>query len=103
MWTAGERDAEFLTAGEGLSEGAGAGIDSARIPHDARRTVVQTLDRAGVPRSVAMAMVGHKTEAIYQRYGIVSAAMFRGGRAQARSLSPTTLHKMALPLYLPIA
>ena len=56
---------------------AAAGIDASRIPHDARRTVVQTLDRAGVPRSVAMAMVGHKTEAIYQRYGIVSAAMFR--------------------------
>jgi len=32
---------------------------------------VRNLDRAGVPRSVAMAMVGHKTEAIYRRYRIV--------------------------------
>ena len=56
---------------------ASAGIDAARIPHDARRTVVQMLDRAGVPRSVAMNMIGHRSEAIYQRYGIVSAAMFR--------------------------
>ena len=29
---------------------AAAGIDASRIPHDARRTVVQTLDRAGVGR-----------------------------------------------------
>jgi hypothetical protein len=35
-----------------------------RIPHDFRRTAVRNLELAGVPRSVAMAMVGHKTEAI---------------------------------------
>src|SRR5262249_25683767 len=44
-----------------------------RILHDFRRTAVRNLERAGVPRSVAMAMVGHKTEAIYRRYAIVSA------------------------------
>jgi hypothetical protein len=33
---------------------------------------VRNLERAGVPRGVAMAMVGHKTEAIYRRYAIVS-------------------------------
>jgi hypothetical protein len=43
-----------------------------RIPHDFRRTAVRNLERAGVPRSVLMAMVGHKTEAIYRRYDIVS-------------------------------
>ena len=45
-----------------------------RLPHVFRRTAVSNLERAGVPRSVAMKMVGHKTEAIYRRYAIVSAA-----------------------------
>lgn len=43
-----------------------------RIPHDFRRTAVRNLERAGVARSVAMMMVGHKTEAIYRRYAIVA-------------------------------
>ncbi len=57
-----------------------AGLD--RIPHDFRRTAVRNLERAGVPRSVAMQLVGHKTESIYRRYAIVAEADLRDGAAK---------------------
>ncbi len=53
-----------------------------RIPHDFRRTAVRNLERASVPRSTAMKMVGHKTESIYRRYAIVDDAMLREGAAK---------------------
>ncbi len=45
-----------------------------KLLHDLRRTRVRELERAGVARSVAMALTGHKTESIYRLYAIVSEA-----------------------------
>jgi integrase len=48
-----------------------------RLVHDFRRTAVRNLERAGVPRSAAMRMTGHKTEAVYRRYAITDSAMLQ--------------------------
>lgn len=61
-----------------------AGIQ--RIPHDFRRTAVRNLERAGVPRTTAMAMIGHKTESIYRRYSIVDQAMLEMGTSTLEAL-----------------
>lgn len=50
---------------------------SNKLLHDCRRTAVRNLERAGVGRSAAMAMVGHKTEAMYRRYSIVDEALLK--------------------------
>jgi integrase len=52
------------------------------LVHDMRRSAVRTFERAGVPRSVAMSLVGHKTEAIYRRYAIVDESMQREAAAR---------------------
>ena len=67
-----------------------AACERAKVPgrllHDARRTAVRNLERAGVSRSVAMKLTGHKTENVYRRYAIVSEQDLREGVAKLASL-----------------
>lgn len=40
--------------------------------HDLRRSAIRSRERAGVPRSVAVKLTGHRTESIRRRYAIVA-------------------------------
>lgn len=42
------------------------------IFHDLRRSAVRNMERAGVLRTVAMRISGHRSESMYRRYAIVS-------------------------------
>ena len=80
----GQRIKDFRRAWENACPAAGV---PGRILHDFRRTAVRNLERASVPRSVAMKLVGHKTEAIYRRYAIVCEADLSEGVKKLAALS----------------
>ena len=89
------------------AEGLGARVQSRRAPRtpDSRpATAVRNMEQAGVPRSVAMKLNGHKTENVYRRYAVVSdvdleeAARRIAGRAASVTLSSRSAVAAGKPL-----
>ena len=68
---AGERIVDPRKAWAAACDAAG---HPSLLMHDLRRSAVRNMEQAAVPRSVAMKLTGHKTEAVYRRYTIVSDA-----------------------------
>ena len=52
------------------------------VPDDFRRTAVRNLERAGVSRSAAMMMVGHRSESIYRGSAITEAVVLNENAAK---------------------
>jgi len=70
----GEPVRDFREAWDALTTKAGV---PGLLFHDFRRSAVRNMIRRGVPQKTARTISGHKTDAVFSRYNIVSDADIR--------------------------
>lgn len=65
----GKQIRSFRKAFKGAAKDIGC---DGRVPHDMRRSGVRNFRKSGLSESEGMALSGHKTNAVYKRYDIIS-------------------------------
>ena len=80
---------DFRGAWDSLTRNAGM---PGLLLHDFRRSAVRNMIRRGVPQKTAREISGHKTDAVFSRYNIVSEADIRDAARKIEEGAKNVMH-----------